>query len=255
MAVFEKFYFDMVDGRGIYCGAYKTSLNLLGLSILYDEVCKSDCREISSRLSVGLTRQPAMTGAFEYVNRAKSVVARWTGGDRVGRMFAYENDVLRWELVQLRSRVSVTGLDETASGVGYAERLLLKVMPWKLGIERLSWGRYLSSSTFVMWIVADGTRPIRYAIVDQHEHTEVSTNDREVSVGDVALRFVEPVSPIFTGDVFREKLPASISVLSWLLFGRRPRIVQTKAAYLAECDRGGARERGHAVVESVRFDD
>ena len=68
------------------------------------------------------------------------------------------------------------------SGLGYAERLVLTIPPWKLPIETLRWGRFLSPSDWIVWIDWQG----------EHPQTIVYRNGARVAVdelGDEQIRF------------------------------------------------------------------
>ena len=51
-------------------------------------------------------------------------------------------------------------------GRGYAERLSLDIPPWRLGIERLWWGRFCGETHSLVWIVWEGQIQKRLALLD-----------------------------------------------------------------------------------------
>ncbi len=52
------------------------------------------------------------------------------------------------------------------SGLGYAERLTLNLAPWKLPFHTLHWGRFLTPSTSLVWIVWQGDTDARLLLHD-----------------------------------------------------------------------------------------
>ncbi len=49
---------------------------------------------------------------------------------------------------------------ETVHGIGYAEFLEMTIPPWKLPIDELRWGRFVSPTDSVVWIDWKGAHPL-----------------------------------------------------------------------------------------------
>lgn len=251
---FAKYYFDMVEETGECSIAYDAVLRLWRLPISYVEVVDAGGRKSAS--SFGFNPQPRFRdGAFRYRNRRLDVAACWEGGEVERNKYRYEDDLVSWELVQLRSRAEIRRVSESRAGIGYGEYVTIKVPPWKLGISKLYWGRYISPKSFLTWIVADGTHTIRYGVVNDQPSREVEIDNASVRVGQATLRFTGELRKIFEGDVFRDWLPGFVGWLGVLLKGRRPRLRQNKSVCSCEFQDGtGSSEQGIGVAETVWFE-
>ena len=47
-------------------------------------------------------------------------------------------------------------------GLGYVEFLEMTIPPWKLPIEELRWGRFVSTTDSIVWIDWQGDHPLRF---------------------------------------------------------------------------------------------
>ncbi len=162
--------------------------------------------------------------------------------------------MLQWELVQLGSeaRFHEEGKPRLL-GLGYGERLILRQPPWKLGIRKLSWGRYLSERHFVMWLIADGELPICYGIVGEGSRSDVTLGENEVIVGGVRIQLQHKVRAISDGDVLQHRHP-SLSYLPIKLFGEKLKLTQSNAVHACALHSDGRHiETGYAIAETVRF--
>ena len=254
MPALQKYYFDVVSDNGDYAIAYWGTLRLPVLSATYSELSGSALPEPYSRFRVSRTDSPPDHRRFEFVDANSKVRAKWVAIGQSPRLF-YENDLLRWELVQLRSQVALyRDAAPLLAGSGYGELVTLLVPPWRLGIRKLRWGRYLSDRAFLMWIVAEGETPIRYGVVDQSQFDDVTFAEGEVKIGDATLQIGTKIRVVSEGDVLGGR-SLFLGALSFLVFGDRPRIKQSKAVSKCNLRRGsGLLENGHIISETVWFE-
>jgi hypothetical protein len=229
-------------------------LKFAGLAFQYSELSGSALSKPSACFGKVATFASFRENNFRYRDAGRNIEARWTGAGRLMHKAEFRNEVLHWELLQLGSDVSVQKNGEPRLlGLGYGERLILRETPWRLGIRKLSWGRYLSERAFIMWLIADGELPIRYGIVGQESRSDVSLRENEVIVGDVALQLQHEVRAISDGDVLQHRHP-SLSYLPIKLFGEKLKLTQSKAIYACTLySHGQYVETGHAIAETVRF--
>jgi len=89
-----------------------------------------------------------------------------------------------WDCVQPSADVTVrlSGGSEIR-GLGYAERMEITVPLWKLGIRTLQWGRFVSKSDSVVWIVWHGQRPLSLLI-----HNGIEIPDGKVEQDRIILK-------------------------------------------------------------------
>ena len=112
--------------------------------------------------------------------KALHVDAEWQAdaGELRATLLDDERGSIQWHCLMPRARARF-GL---RSGLGYAERLVLTIPPWKLPIETLRWGRFSSPSDWIVWIDWQG----------EHPQTIVYRNGARVAVdelGDEQIRF------------------------------------------------------------------
>lgn len=72
-----------------------------------------------------------------------------------------EDGYIRWSCLMPGAEASVTVADETVSGFGYVEFLEMTLPPWKLPIDELRWGRFVTQKDSVVWIDWKGPHPLR----------------------------------------------------------------------------------------------
>ncbi len=98
-----------------------------------------------------LTREspPRLTGqVLEWESEALGMRGTWTGSDPLPEVSLFEGAVL-WQVLRPCARAVLQGEME---GWGYAERVQLKRVPWKLDIGQLRWGRFTSPSSWLVWV-------------------------------------------------------------------------------------------------------
>jgi hypothetical protein len=68
------------------------------------------------------------------------------------RLFESDSGFLDWNCFQPKSDVRLVIGNEVKEGRGYAEQLILTALPWKIPMNELRWGRYVSDKNYVVWI-------------------------------------------------------------------------------------------------------
>lgn len=98
---------------------------------------------------------------------------------------------VEWRCAQPVSDVMLRVRDRTIAGYGYAERIALRVHPWRLPIDVLRWGRVASAAHSVVWIDWRGPAPRTLALVDGKPAQAVSVADRGVEADGVRVALGE----------------------------------------------------------------
>ncbi|QEC69135.1 hypothetical protein FRZ67_18115 [Panacibacter ginsenosidivorans] len=73
-------------------------------------------------------------------------------GQLSATLFGSEEDGLQWNCHHPSSFVKVKVGNKLVSGFGYAEQLILTVEPWKIPMDVLRWGRFISANDYLVWI-------------------------------------------------------------------------------------------------------
>lgn len=108
------------------------------------------------------------------------------------RLLAGDSGVVEWRVEAPAAVVaaSVRGF-APLHGTGYAERILITVLPWRLPIRELRWGRWIdhAASRSVVWIDWRGKFPRTWVFVDGAAAPTPEVTDERVRAGaaEVAL--------------------------------------------------------------------
>ena len=68
------------------------------------------------------------------------------------RIFDSGEGSLDWKCFQPASKVQLRINDKVLEGSGYAEQLILTVLPWRIPMDELRWGRFGSDENYMVWI-------------------------------------------------------------------------------------------------------
>ena len=68
------------------------------------------------------------------------------------RLFNSDSGFLDWICYQPKSDVSLTVGNELLKGSGYTEQLIMTTLPWRIPMDELRWGRYVSDQNSLVWI-------------------------------------------------------------------------------------------------------
>lgn len=76
------------------------------------------------------------------------------------------HQVVVWEPVVLNGEVVLVRQQQQQPIRGYAERLILNFMPWRLGLKTLKWGRFCGQRHSLVWVEWLGCSPRKRALLD-----------------------------------------------------------------------------------------
>jgi hypothetical protein len=139
----------------------------------------------------------------------------------------------------------------SVEGLGYAERLLLTVAPWRLPIDEMRWGRWISADarSAIVWIAWRGAEPATVVFVNGVRQTGAVVTDDHVTADRHTLTLSSPrvLHARSIGDVLGRIRPLDALVpASWLSVEDR------KCLSVGTLD-GADRATGWAIHEIVRF--
>jgi len=194
----SKWYLDCVSGPGEVFLAYCAELRWRGLHLHYASVLghSSSLREVPAPVWRG-------DGVLEWNAPALGVTGRWEALDPPIQETLMDG-ACQWHCLVPRARTEVHIRDVSLLGLGYAEHLTMSVPPWRLGIEELRWGRFLSETDGLVWIEWRGPKPARlrwHNGVRAGEELELEIRDREVlregPLIETALSFIPNIRKLF----------------------------------------------------------
>ncbi len=183
----SKWYLDCVDEAGTVFIGYAARLRCGPLPLSYTaSLIDSGGRIIEDR-SYRRTQDPSIDSQHNVLWQPGRLGVRgsWaTSSEPVERvLFRGEEGTVLWRCHAPRARAVVTtDLGGTIEGLGYVEQLVLTVPPWKLPIEAIHWGRFLSPTHELIWVVWEGGHPLCVLLHDQRIIDDVTLRDTGVDI-------------------------------------------------------------------------
>jgi len=99
------------------------------------------------------------------------------------RLLEEKAGVLDWSCEIPRAEARMHAGAAVYEGLGYAERLDLTILPWRIPTDEIRWGRFLSPRTSVVWIDWRGEVSQRLVFHDGRPMAPCSITDTQVSFG------------------------------------------------------------------------
>lgn len=253
-----KWYLDCVDDEGRTAIVYWTALTRPSLALSWHSVSSwapgESPRHRSSLANVKPPehRQRSITFASDALACNVSCEPRLAPFGR--RLLDSANGAVDWrcEAGAARTRISLPH-GATIRGSGYVESLALTVSPWRLPIEELRWGRWISADVTqsLVWIDWRGSHPLTHAFLDGAALRDGAVTGDAVGAGDLTLTLSDPhtLHARSLGDIVRT-IPQAAALVpdSWLAL----RDCKWRSAGVLHVGDGPPRT-GWAIHEHVRF--
>ncbi|EGZ46184.1 hypothetical protein HMPREF9370_1442, partial [Neisseria wadsworthii 9715] len=169
----RKHYFDGIDQHGNAVIAYAAELSFLGLRLPYSSVMFHNS---DNALHEDACLKAAKLGenhrVFQQPNL--SVSAQWQALDAPlndidllnAAAFTDTDKYVRWHCHTPKAQFSCSLNGQYFQGLGYAETLTLTLEPWRLPLNELYWGRFLSPSHTLVWLEWRGANPLKLLYLD-----------------------------------------------------------------------------------------
>jgi hypothetical protein len=254
----SKWYLDAVGDDGEVFVGYRAALRWRRLRASYSAALTGGADGSRTAASVTSGAEPVLRmGSLAWAAPAIGIEGTWTEDAPALLRTLYDSPdgSVVWACLFPRARAGVRIGSREVRGFGYAERLEMTLPPWKLPLDTLRWGRFLSPDRWVVWI--DWQAPERsrtWVFVDGIEAREAEVSDEEISFEGGRIRLPsEGRLSLRAGrvsDLLRE-LPLSLLVR---LFRRARAMHETKWRTRGVLECGGAPAvEGWAIHEVVRF--
>ncbi|HTS34214.1 MAG TPA: hypothetical protein VMH04_01005 [Candidatus Solibacter sp.] len=187
-----KWYLDCVAENGDTLILYVADLRWSGLSFHYGSVLTVLEGKVACASSVRSSPLFAVTDQFITVRQPSlKVDGTWEALRPAIRTTPFQNlnGFVDWHCLQPMSRVGLVFRGRTKiSGLGYAECLTLSILPWKLPLSTLHWGRYLSAEHAIVWIDWQGQAQYRSVLCNGEEMQATSITESEIVLSDPGAR-------------------------------------------------------------------
>lgn len=198
---FDKWYMDCVESDGRTAIAYRATMAWGPLAFSWQSVAVYDLlMPPQVRTSLAIVDAPVHQDRMIRWNAPDlgcAIEAETRQDPAAIRLLENADGVIDWrcEAPAATMCMRVQG-HEPIRGCGYAERLILTMLPWRLPIDELRWGRWIAAdaSHSMVWIDWRGELPNTWVFVDgvrQHGATAVVRDDA-VSAGDCVLALSTP---------------------------------------------------------------
>jgi hypothetical protein len=246
----EKWYADVCDGDRVeilYLANLKLGPTLFG----YDGGITLSGRATGTVVPGGVQLPREVDGAVVWPSADPRGVERmrWAGAcPREIPLWRHGRQLLTWNPLVLNGPVSGNGLSPSARG--YVEKLSLNFSPWRLGLERLMWGRFCGVRHSLVWIEWEGRHPMRLALLDGRECRLREVSLDHVDCAESMLRLTQRRAlvrePMSEGALRSLTLPGRLATLQFF------RGLESKWFARGELGLGGNdADSGHAVFEEV----
>ena len=163
MSGFElsKWYADCVTDAGEAAILYQATMRIAGIPIHYESLLtKMRGSEAGAVYSLRRYSEPQVEESeIGWSSRALGAKGRWTerGTGQTETLYASGDGSLEWNCMAPRAAATVDVSDSVRlRGWGYVEHLRLTVVPWRLPIRRLRWGRFVNATDALVWIDWEG---------------------------------------------------------------------------------------------------
>ena len=138
-------------------------------------------------------------------------------------------------------------------GLGYVECLTLSVLPWKLPLEELHWGRFLSEQDALVWIDWRGPHQWRTVLHNGEEREVKSVTESKIISANPATRLDLDRGMVLRSGQLGETVFAGISRLATLLPHTMLSVDECKWRSRGVLQTGNAATSGWAIHEVVRW--
>lgn len=89
---------------------------------------------------------------------------------------------LDWRCYQPASKVRLQMKERILEGSGYAEQLILTVPPWKIPMDELRWGRFVSDNNNVVWIELREKYRYKWLWLNSDKMNDCSIEDEHIII-------------------------------------------------------------------------
>lgn len=196
----KKIYADSVDNDGnlFICYLAKIKWNLINLNYsfkLHIDIKNDTFKEVSSFKNFQMPNVNNSIFEFESININLNCKFNNISPSIISeKLFEnQESERVNWNCFQAISETEIISDNKLYKGLGYAEILEMNVKPWKLPINILKWGRFVSKEHSLIWIVWKGSHPISNFWLDGEliEFDNINQKGIKFKVENIELKFID----------------------------------------------------------------
>lgn len=253
----EKYYVDLVTPEGQYFIGYSAFLLWAAIRLNYNA-------SLHHPSMMGLRTSPSLSSRNTPVVDNSSLSwhspklgfdGQWQQLASSKRQVLHQTDdgVVEWNCLQPSSRVQLTtAAGTTYHGLGYVECLTMTIPPWRLGLQTLLWGRFVSENHSVVWIEWHGKYNLIVLICNGQRATNPQISNDMVGCDEfeLSLEHAETIREDSIGETLVSKIPSILKVAPIKFLGgiERKYVSCGRLAFL-----GGSDHTGWVIHERVSW--
>jgi len=222
-----KQYFDCIDDDGNCFILYWAELRCCFIHIVYSGLIFSDSKNIcTEKATLKKCKRPLLDHILQFNQPALRINGCWNRVSNPLSLILYKDasgQELIWDCHHPKAHTTINYNDKTYEGLGYAETLHLPIKPWKLPIDELRWGRFLSEQYSIIWIHWKGAYPVNIIFCNGVAYHDASFEEKKIifSGGTLTLLFEDII-------ILRQgKLTKILTKMPWLKIIFHSRILNT----------------------------
>jgi len=252
-----KWYLDCVTENGETAIVYSADLCWKTLSLRYGSLLTVLGGKIGSASAVHGISAPVIEGETISLSQpGLDIAGTWKALRTPIRRTVFENPrgSVDWNCLQPMSQVEIFLQNKTRlAGLGYAECLTLSLLPWRLPLTSLNWGRYISPEDAIVWIEWLGPEPKGIVVHNGEEHVAASISESEVVFANSASRLALDRGLVLREGRLGDTVFPGISRLAGLLPRTMLSVHERKWRSRGEFHRSTGQTAGWAIHEVVKW--
>jgi hypothetical protein len=199
---------DCVTDDGDVAIVYCADLNWRGIRMHLSSVLSAAEGQFSTRSTISRYGVKVAGDHISAELPKLGVTGIWEADSPPFERIVYEHEAgsVRWNCLQPRSMVNLRVGDRKLRGLGYAECLTVSIVPWRLPLKQLRWGRFVSPQDSLAWVDWQGAYSTGFALSNGEECTLLSASDTEIAVPDAKLH-IDSGFPLRSGRLESTILP------------------------------------------------
>ena len=253
----KKWYLDCVADNGDVAIVYLANLRWNKLTLHYGSLLTAIGGDIHYGSSLRKESLPKLDrDAIILTSRHLGAEGTWQAlrAPIKRRVFEGKNGNIDWCCHHPKSQVSLMLPGKTRMiGLGYAESLSLSVLPWRLPLEELHWGRFLSEHHSLVWIDWRGPYQWRTVVHNGDEVEIQSLTESRIVLAQPGVKVELDQGLLLRSGRLGETVFAGVSRLAKVLPHSMLSVKEWKWRSRARLHIGSVVEMGWAIHEVVRW--
>ena len=253
----QKWYLDCTGSEGAAFIGYVAILKWKSITLSYSSIVDFDGEQPHYSTSVTNVLPPVISdNSVVWKSDSLSCVGEWISkGIEIDkqRLYGCDEGYIDWHAVAPLNdvRIDRSGAAANHSGLGYIEKLELTIEPWKLPIDTLIWGRFVSNEISILWIRWIGEYPKQSLYVNGIEVEGASISENGIDWNNGMLRYLKS-SVLREGSLINTALK-KVPGVSFLFPEKILLMYETKWLSHTEVRVDGVPYKGRSIHEMVRF--